>query len=71
MENLTKKLTQNCIKKGKIEGKLNELYRTMTFSKSYRTRVGIQKHINRLEKDVEICDKTSSYCKKNGASITI
>lgn len=71
MENFTKKLTQNCIRKGKIESKLNELYNTMSFSKSYHTRKGILKHIHRLEKDVEVCDKTSSNCQKNGAITTL
>ena len=71
MENLLKKLTRNCISKGKIEYKLNRLYKNMTFSKSSHSRSGIQKHINRLEREVKNCDRTTNFCRKNGITTTL
>ena len=70
MENLVRSLMKNNIKRGKIENKLNELYNTLTFSKSSRTRKGIQKHINKLERDVKVCDMKKDYFQKNNITTT-
>ncbi len=64
MERLVSKKRKIKESKDKLVDKLDELYNSLSFSKMYRSRVGIVKQIKKREKEVEYFDRVVERCDK-------